>query len=203
MSHVLGKIEPVEREGDGGTQLLFEPITLREPLEVDDENLGQPVEGVPLRAAPSRLASLARRHLVPVENLLLGERVEAVEKRNFARPGGDPQAQIPERLEGDRLVGTFRTSQGRLELANEEVDQLGIVATYVALPRLHSLLAHAEAAVNLAVDGGGLGEHPVDVLVEPFQQVAEELLAVLLVVPAEPRCEPDQSRCYSIRLPLI
>ena len=143
MSHILGKIEPVEREGDGGTQLLFEPITLREPLEVDDENLGQPVERISLRAAPSRLASLARRHLVPVENLLLGERVEAVEKRDFARPGGDPQAQIPERLEGDRLVGTFRTSQGRLELANEEVDQLGIVATYVPLPRLHSLLAHA------------------------------------------------------------
>ena len=77
-----------------------------------------------------------------------------------------------------------------------------IVATYVALPRLHRLLAHTEAAVDLAVDGGGLGEHPVDVLVEPFKQVAEELLAVLLVVPAEPWCKPAQRRCYTIQLPL-
>ena len=107
MSHILGKIEPVEREGDGGTQLLFEPITLREPLEVDDENLGQPVERVTLRAAPPRLASFARRHLVTVENLFLSERVEAVKKGDFARPGRDPQAEIPEGLEGDRLVGTF------------------------------------------------------------------------------------------------
>ena len=29
-----------------------------------------------------------------------------------------------------------------------------------------------EAAVNLAVDGGGLGEHPVNVLVEALQQVS-------------------------------
>ena len=33
---LLGKIEPVEREGDGGTELLFEPIALWESLQVDD-----------------------------------------------------------------------------------------------------------------------------------------------------------------------
>lgn len=87
---VIGKIEPVEREGDGGTELLLESITLRESLEVDDENLGQPVERVSLRAAPSRLASFARRHLVSIKNLFLSERVEAVKKRDFARPGRDP-----------------------------------------------------------------------------------------------------------------
>lgn len=157
---------------------------------MDNKDLGQPVERIPLCAPSPRFAAFARRHLVPVENLFLRERVEAVKKGDVAGPGWDSQAEIPECLEGDRLVGTLGTPQCRLELANEEVDQLGIVATNVTLPRLHGLLAHAEAAIDLTVDGGGLGEHPVHVLVEPLQQVAEELLAVLLVVSAEPGGKP-------------
>ena len=155
-----------------------------------DKDLRQPVERIPLCATPPSFTSFARWHLVPVENLFLGERVEAVKKGDIAGPCRDSQAEIPESFKGDRLVGTLGTPQGRLELPNEEVDQLGIVATNVSLPRFHGLLAHAEAAVDLAVDGGGLGEHPVHVLVQPLQQVAEELLAVLLVVPAEPGGKP-------------
>jgi hypothetical protein len=66
MSHILGKIEPVERKSYCGTELLFEPIALRESLEMDDENLGKPVEGISLRATPSCLASFTRWHLVSV-----------------------------------------------------------------------------------------------------------------------------------------
>ena len=156
---LLGKIEPVEREGDCGTELLFEPIALRESLQVDDQDLRKPVEGISLRAFSSRLASFARWHLVAVKHLLLRERIEAVEEGDLASSCRDPKTEIPERLERDRLVRALRTPQSGLELANKQVDKLRIVATNVTLPRFHCLLAHAEAAVDLAVDRGRLRQH--------------------------------------------
>ena len=206
---LLGKIEPVEREGDCGTELLFEPIALRESLQVDDQDLGKPVERISLRAFSSRLASFARWHLVAVKHLLLCERIEAVEEGDLASSCRDPKTEIPERLERDRLVRALRTPQSGLELANKQVDKLRVVATNVTLPRFHCLLAHAEAAVDLAVDRGRLRQHlefkkaqcqkkrrqnphPVDVFMESLEQIAEELLTVLLVVAAETRGEPAQ-----------
>ena len=108
---LLGKIEPVERESDGGTELLFEPIALRESLQVDDQNLRQPVERISLRAFSSRLASFARWHLIAVKHLLLREGIEAVEEGDLASSCRDPQTEIPERLERDRLVRTLRTPE--------------------------------------------------------------------------------------------
>ena len=139
-----GQVQPGERKGDGRAELLLEPVALRESLEVNHEYLGQPVEGVALRAPPARLAPLARRHLVAVHDLLLGEGVEAVGEGDVAGAGGDAEAEVPEGLEGDGLVGALRALERRLELSDEEVNQLGVVTADVALPRLHRLLAHAE-----------------------------------------------------------
>ena len=126
---------------------------------MDDQDLGKPVERISLRAFSSRLASFARWHLVAVKHLLLRERIEAVEEGDLASSCRDPKTEIPERLERDRLVRALRTPQSGLELANKQVDKLRIVATNVTLPRFHCLLAHAEAAVDLAVDRGRLRQH--------------------------------------------
>ena len=40
-------------------------------------------------------------------------------------------------------MGALGALEGRLELADEEVHQLGVVTPDVTLPRLHGLLAHA------------------------------------------------------------
>ena len=67
-----------------------------------------------------------------------------------------------------------------------------ILANFFLAPTLTTLLLilSPEGAVNLRVERLRLGEHPVDVLVEALEEVAEKLLAVLLVVPREPRGEP-------------
>ena len=168
---VLGEVESVDGEGDGRAELLLEPVALGEALEVDHQDLGKPVQGVVLGASPPGLAALAGGHLVPVHDFLLGEGVEAVGEGDLAGPGGDAQAEVPEGLEGHRLVGALGAPEGGLELAHEEIDELRVVSPYITLPGLHGLLADTETAIYLAVDGRGFGQHPVHVLMEPLQQV--------------------------------
>jgi len=75
---VAGQAQPRQREVHHRAHLLPRPLRAGEPLEVDHQDLGQPVQRVPLGALPPGLARLARRHLIPVEGLLLGEGVEAL-----------------------------------------------------------------------------------------------------------------------------
>jgi len=70
---------------------------------------------------------------------------------------------------------------------------LGIIPSNVALPCFHGLFTNAEAGVDFTVDGCGFGEDSVHILMESLQEVAKELLTVLLVVPAEPRRESVDS----------
>ena len=82
------------------------------------------------------------RHLITVQGLLLSEDIETLVERNISSPGWDAQTEVPERLEGDGLVIAVSTAQGGLQLANKQVNQVGIIPPDVTLPRLHGLLAH-------------------------------------------------------------
>ena len=82
------------------------------------------------------------RHLIPVEGLLLGEGVEALSEGALSWPGRDAEAEVPEGLEGDRLMPAVAAHQRGLQLAHEEVHKVRVVTPDVPLPRLHRLLAH-------------------------------------------------------------
>ena len=86
--------------------------------------------------------SQSYRHFIPVKSLLLGECVKALEQRYIPGPGGDAQTEIPERLKGDGLVVAVGALEGRLELAHEQVHQVGVISPNVTLPGLHGLLAY-------------------------------------------------------------
>ena len=57
---VAGQAQPRQREVHHRAHLLPRPLRAGEPLEVDHQDLGQPVQRVPLRALPPGLARLAR-----------------------------------------------------------------------------------------------------------------------------------------------
>ena len=83
------------------------------------------------------------RHLITVQGLLLSEDIETLVERNISSPGRDAQAEVPERLESDGFMIAVSTAQGGLQLANKQINQVGIVPSDVTLPRLHGLLADA------------------------------------------------------------
>ena len=61
---VAGQAQPRQREVHHRAHLLPRPLRAGEPLEVDHQDLGQPVQRVPLRALPPRLTCLTRLKLV-------------------------------------------------------------------------------------------------------------------------------------------
>jgi len=139
---VAGQTQSCQGEGDGGAELLAKSLCGGKSLQMNNKNLGKTIQGVSLGALPPCLTGLAGRHLVPVQGLLLGEGIETLVERNISSPGWDAQTEVPERLEGDGLVIAVSTAQGGLQLANKQVNQVGIIPPDVTLPRLHGLLAH-------------------------------------------------------------
>ena len=89
------------------------------------------------------------RHLISVKGLLLRECVKTFIERHVTSPGGNPQAEVPERLERDGLVTAVSTPEGGLELTDKQINQMGVIASYVTFPRLHGLLTYAGIIIRL------------------------------------------------------
>ena len=105
-------------------------------------------------------------------------------------PGRDRHTQVPERVEGDGRVTAHRAQQRRLQLANKKFNEYGVIVTQEALPCLHRLLDVTEAVFDVSRGSLRSAGDTIDVLLQSFQQMQEEFLCVLLLVPPEERRVP-------------
>lgn len=70
---VAGQVEACQWERDSGAKLISASFGRREPLEVDDKDLGKTIQCIALCAFSSCLALFACRHLIAIKSFFFCE----------------------------------------------------------------------------------------------------------------------------------
>jgi len=150
----IGKIERV-REIDKRREFGAKRAA-GEPLEMEDEDARELLNGEGFGAAAALLAAAAFRPLVAVEDLLLREEGHAgVQRRRTAAPAErlwQRQRQVPKGIEGDGSVTASRALERRLELTDENLADPRILVSQISLPTQGSLFQVGKFVLFLVID---------------------------------------------------
>ncbi|KAL7546254.1 hypothetical protein ACHAWF_012767 [Thalassiosira exigua] len=199
-SALLGPGEVPVDEGIGHRTVDLRPKSGRpelEPLQVHDQDGGEHEQVDLLRRLHALLARGTAPPIVPREQFLLAEELEAVVER--LAPVRHGEGEVHERVEADADAAAPdsavrhppSTSHRVPQLSLEQVHDDGLVPSQVVRPGRDGvpLVVGAVAVLVLHVR---FDFHPIEVLVDPVQQKRQQLLGVLLLVPLELRRELRQ-----------